>query len=175
MADREDEELQMALRMSLQSSPPEAKRSKPREGAEESPEARNRRLQRELMASAAEKRIRATENKSPSLSPKVESPNKNVGPSGVPVSITEARRTVERKVRSGEALPPEVANELFSMVFGSGVSKGILAQWSNQGIRFGIAFYFFLYFCKCFALMFLYFNMKSLYFILIIYSCTREI
>ncbi|XP_039124294.1 ubiquitin carboxyl-terminal hydrolase MINDY-3 [Dioscorea cayenensis subsp. rotundata] len=136
MADREDEELQMALRMSLQSSPPEAKRSKPREGAEESPEARNRRLQRELMASAAEKRIRATENKSPSLSPKVESPNKNVGPSGVPVSITEARRTAERKVRSGEALPPEVANELFSMVFGSGVSKGILAQWSNQGIRF---------------------------------------
>lgn len=136
MADREDEELQMALRMSLQSSPPEAKRSKPREVVEESPEARNRRLQRELMASAAEKRIRATESKSPSLSPKVESPNKNVGPSGAPALITEARRAAERKVRSGEALPPEVANELFSMMFGSGVSKGILAQWSNQGIRF---------------------------------------
>ncbi|KAJ0976574.1 hypothetical protein J5N97_012048 [Dioscorea zingiberensis] len=136
MADREDEDLQMALRMSLQGSPPEPKRSKPRDGAEESQEASNRRLQRELMAAAAEKRIRAAESKSPSLIPRVEASNKSVGASGVPVTMAEAVRTAERKVLSGEELSPEMANQLFTMVFGSGVSKGILAQWSNQGIRF---------------------------------------
>ena len=30
----------------------------------------------------------------------------------------------------------EEANQLFLVVFGTEVSKGILAQWSNQGIRF---------------------------------------
>uniref|UniRef100_A0A453BYQ4 Deubiquitinating enzyme MINDY-3/4 conserved domain-containing protein n=1 Tax=Aegilops tauschii subsp. strangulata TaxID=200361 RepID=A0A453BYQ4_AEGTS len=31
---------------------------------------------------------------------------------------------------------PELAEKLWLMVFGSGVSKAVLAQWSNQGIRF---------------------------------------
>jgi hypothetical protein len=37
---------------------------------------------------------------------------------------------------------------LFSMVFGSGVSKDILAQWSNQGIRYWIMWW--LPYCKWF-------------------------
>ncbi|ONK57542.1 uncharacterized protein A4U43_C09F1560 [Asparagus officinalis] len=46
---------------------------------------------------------------------------------------------VEKESRDfelGEELAPEVVDQLFSMAFGSGVSKQILAQWSNQGIRF---------------------------------------
>jgi len=40
--------------------------------------------------------------------------------------------------RTGRGLSSEEACQLFSMVFGSDVSKGILAQWSNQGIRYGM-------------------------------------
>jgi hypothetical protein len=35
----------------------------------------------------------------------------------------------------GEELPTDVAEKLWAMVFGAGVSKAVLAQWSNQGIR----------------------------------------
>uniref|UniRef100_A0A6V7QWB8 ubiquitinyl hydrolase 1 n=1 Tax=Ananas comosus var. bracteatus TaxID=296719 RepID=A0A6V7QWB8_ANACO len=160
MTHREDEELEMALRMSLQGAPPEAKRSKPRESAEESVEARNRRMQRELMAAAAEKRIRAAAE-SRNLSParpmtaggeeeEEEEEEEAKGKSGavaveVPVvsgAEPDSWRSVKveegerRVVDAGEELSPSVANELFLMMFGSGVSKDVLAQWSNQGIRF---------------------------------------
>ncbi|KAJ8476481.1 hypothetical protein OPV22_020208 [Ensete ventricosum] len=150
MADQEDEELQMALRMSLQSSPPEAKRSKQREIAEESVEARNRRLQRELMASAAEKRIRAAAATAPGN--KTVSPGKPVCAreesrnESVPMAITTATVAKEemslpqlekgRVLGCGEELSSVDAEQLFLMVFGSCVSKDVLAQWSNQGIRF---------------------------------------
>ncbi|PKA61527.1 hypothetical protein AXF42_Ash018814 [Apostasia shenzhenica] len=150
MAEREDEELQMALRMSLQGSPPEAKRSKPWESAEESVEARNRRLQRELMASAAEKRIRAAEIKTVSpvrpVSSKEEVGSENVTAGGVSpvvmegvVSRASEQMVVGSRRRESDAaveISMAVADQLFSMVFGSGVSKDILAQWCNQGIRF---------------------------------------
>ncbi|CAM8938988.1 unnamed protein product [Rhodiola kirilowii] len=41
----------------------------------------------------------------------------------------------KKDVDMGEELPMEKANQLFSMIFGESVSKGILAQWTNQGIR----------------------------------------
>jgi hypothetical protein len=42
---------------------------------------------------------------------------------------------VEEGEEDGEELPPDVAEKLWAMVFGEGVSKAVLAQWSNQGIR----------------------------------------
>lgn len=134
MADQEDEDLQMAIRMSMQHSPPEPKRSKPRDAAvsgivsgspEESPEAKSRRLQRELMAAAAEKRMMAAKS--------VSSPVVKGGKAG------EVGRKDESPMEGGnlsKELSLEEANQLFLMVFGSEVSKGILAQWSNQGIRY---------------------------------------
>ncbi|CAK9185214.1 unnamed protein product, partial [Ilex paraguariensis] len=49
MADQEEDDMQMALKMSMQHEPPEPKRSKPRDNAagpqaEESPEVKNRRF-----------------------------------------------------------------------------------------------------------------------------------
>ncbi|KAF8715558.1 hypothetical protein HU200_027217 [Digitaria exilis] len=161
MADREeDEELQMALRMSLQGSPPaqpEPKRSKPPPPVAESPEAEARRKQRELMAAAAEKRLRATAlpaavsvaRSSPPPPPPqpavVEPPpaaevskEEKVEPEPEPeptgVSMEEDREGEEEE--EGEELPPDVADKLWAMVFGGGVSKAVLAQWTNQGIRF---------------------------------------
>ncbi|CAL5032163.1 unnamed protein product [Urochloa decumbens] len=166
MADREeDEELQMALRMSLQGSPPaqpEPKRSKPPQSpAAESPEAEARRKQRELMAAAAEKRLRAAASPGPfSVAPSSPPPPQPepapVEPAPAPeaareetaepeleptgVHMEEAKEPeVEEEVEEeeeGEELPPDVAEKLWAMVFGGGVSKAILAQWSNQGIRF---------------------------------------
>ncbi|XP_020583747.1 ubiquitin carboxyl-terminal hydrolase FAM188A isoform X2 [Phalaenopsis equestris] len=148
MADREEEELQMALRMSLQGSPPEAKRSKPRESAEESVEAKNRRLQRELLASAAEKRMKAAENKRVVPTRPVSA----IGEAAEKGLVASARSSVSREEvasglpdgrieGSGRAeldtrveLSPVETDGLFSMVFGIGVSKNILAQWCNQGI-----------------------------------------
>jgi len=43
-----------------------------------------------------------------------------------------------KSVNLSKELSPEEANQLFAMVFGTEVSKGILAQWSNQGIRYFI-------------------------------------
>ncbi|KAJ4964781.1 hypothetical protein NE237_016630 [Protea cynaroides] len=159
MADQEEDDLQMALRMSLQNSPPEAKRSKPRENAgastvsdtqEESPEAKIRKSQRELMAAAAEKRLilarnlaaaKAEKSVAVSVAEKKSVPVSKVVKDKVtrPVSQkTEAGSLVEggKDLNLGEELSPEVANQLFSMVFGNGVSRDILAQWTNQGIRF---------------------------------------
>lgn len=135
MADQEDEDFQMAIRMSMQHSPPEPKRSKPRDAAvsgvvsgspEESPEAKSRRLQRELMAAAAEKRMMAAAKSVPA-------PIVKGGKSG------EVGRKEESRLEGGNSskeLSLEEANQLFLMLFGSEVSKGILAQWSNQGIRY---------------------------------------
>jgi ubiquitin carboxyl-terminal hydrolase MINDY-3/4 len=154
MGDREeDEELQMALRMSLQGSPPaqpEPKRSKPPPPAAESPEAEARRKQRELMAAAAEKRRRGAASpasvsvaRSP-LQPVVVEPapapevtkEQVEEPEQAGVSMEEAKEVVEEEEEEkGEELPPDVAENLWAMVFGRGVSKAVLAQWSNQGIR----------------------------------------
>uniref|UniRef100_A0A1D1XMK2 ubiquitinyl hydrolase 1 n=1 Tax=Anthurium amnicola TaxID=1678845 RepID=A0A1D1XMK2_9ARAE len=165
MADQQEEDdLQMALRISLQAAPPEAKRSKPPEDAEESPEARGRRLRREIMAAAAERRIAMTRAEGSGSAAKqavvpdgvaagaVESPRiqdrvdmHSGGGAGSPCAMTEAAGLPDRKVVGvsgtrevdvGEELRPEDANQLFFMLFGSSVSKDILLQWTNQGIRF---------------------------------------
>ncbi|KAJ1270962.1 hypothetical protein BS78_06G091700 [Paspalum vaginatum] len=153
MGDREeDEELQMALRMSLQGSPPaqpEPKRSKPPPPAPaaESPEAEARRKQRELMAAAAEKRLRAAAASvarsspprpaaaEPAPAPEAAREEK-AEPAQASVSMEEEAEEVDVEVEEGEELPPDVADKLWTMVFGGGVSKAVLAQWSNQGIRF---------------------------------------
>ncbi|KAI9078625.1 hypothetical protein K1719_039374 [Acacia pycnantha] len=134
MADHEEEDFQMAIRMSMQHSPPEPKRSKPRDTAisgvvlgspEESPEAKSRRSQRELMAAAAEKRMMAAKSAS--------SPIVKGGKSG------EVGRKEVSCLESGnlsKELSLEEADQLFFMVFGNEVSNSVLAQWSNQGIRF---------------------------------------
>ncbi|PIA41102.1 hypothetical protein AQUCO_02300125v1 [Aquilegia coerulea] len=153
MADQDDEDFRMALRMSL-NTPPEAKRSKPRENVivqpsieEESPETKNRRLQRELMAAAAEKRMLTSKN-----AVKREKNVSNLNVSVVeeseavskvdkmdvnsPVAQVVSRVEERRNLNSGKELSLAEANRLFSMVFGNGVSKEILSQWTNQGIRF---------------------------------------
>ncbi|CAL5209402.1 unnamed protein product [Lathyrus oleraceus] len=134
MADRgEDEDLEMAIRMSMT---PEPKRNKPRDEVagvvsgfpEDSPESKTRR--RELMAAAAEKRMATIVRVSP-LSP--------AGNKGLKKGGEVARRVEELPLRDEslcKELSAEEANKLFVMVFGSEVSKDILAQWCNQGIRF---------------------------------------
>lgn len=131
MADQEEEDLRAALRMSMQQhSPPEPKRSKPRDSpvgpptssSEESPEVKSRRLQRELMAAAAEKRMLASK----SYSEAVGSSSK---------SVKKGKDSSVKDENLGKELLETEANQLFSMVFGDEVSKEILAQWSNQGIR----------------------------------------
>jgi hypothetical protein len=136
MADRgEDEDLQMAIRMSMT---PEPKRNKPRDEVagvvsglpEDSPESKTRR--RELMAAAAEKRMAAIVRVSPSPAPAPAS-------KGVKKEAEVVRRVEELPLRSeslSKELSAEEANKLFVMVFGSEVSKDILAQWCNQGIRY---------------------------------------
>lgn len=128
----------MALRMSMQQWPPEPKRSKPRESGgaptgspDDSPEAKSRRLQRELMAAAAEKRLM--------MSGKPASPaRRNVAfPKEEKDGVAGGAGGDGRKeVSCGMELSDADVNQLFSMVFGNDVSKGILAQWCNQGIRF---------------------------------------
>jgi hypothetical protein len=134
MADRgEDEDLQMAIRMSMT---PEPKRNKPRDEVagvvsglpEDSPESKTRR--RELMAAAAEKRMAAIVRVSPSPAP---------ASKGVKKGAEIVRKVEELPLRSeslSKELSAEEANKLFVMVFGSEVSKDILAQWCNQGIRY---------------------------------------
>ncbi|CAI0562727.1 unnamed protein product [Linum tenue] len=155
MADQDEDDLRMALRLSmqnpstpepmLQNSPPEPKRSKPRDAAASavaggeasvSPDD-SRRLQRELMAAAAEKRMQAA---------KIASPSKSVTSSATAVTGSGPVKTADSAMKEkdgslkvcklGRELSIEEADQLFTMVFGTGVSKGILAQWSNQGIRF---------------------------------------
>lgn len=126
--DQEDEDLQMALKMSMQ--PPEPKRSKPGEAGapvEESPESKSRRVQRELMAAAAEKRMMmAAAARSQQQPPPAAAPSASAG------TVAEPKKSENL----AKELSVDDANQLFSMVFGSNVSKEILAQWTNQGIRF---------------------------------------
>nr|KJB59413.1 hypothetical protein B456_009G253500 [Gossypium raimondii] len=133
MADQQEEEdLRMALRMSMQNSPPEPKRSKPRDTAilpaATTPE-ESRQLQRELMAAAAEKRVLAAAKAAPPSSS--QSKNERSGD----FEMKEAEKKA-KEVNLGNELSDKEAHQLFAMVFGTGVSKDILAQWSNQGIRF---------------------------------------
>ncbi|MBA0623936.1 hypothetical protein Godav_009370 [Gossypium davidsonii] len=133
MADQQEEEdLRMALRMSMQNSPPEPKRSKPRDTAilpaATTPE-ESRQLQRELMAAAAEKRMLAAAKAAPPSSS--QSKNERSGD----FEMKEAEKKA-KEVNLGNELSDKEAHQLFAMVFGTGVSKDILAQWSNQGIRF---------------------------------------
>ncbi|XP_049388783.1 uncharacterized protein LOC125853155 isoform X1 [Solanum stenotomum] len=160
MADQEDEELKMALRMSMQKESPEPKRSKPGEevsgggGGEEgeSPEVKNRRRQRELMAAAAEKRMLAlpknvvVEKSGGSGSRVVECKGKSVNlVTGEDKNVNLVKgeeknvnlvKGKEKNVNLGEELSLAEANELFSMIFGCEVTRDILGQWTNQGIRF---------------------------------------
>ncbi|KAK7848677.1 ubiquitin carboxyl-terminal hydrolase mindy-3 [Quercus suber] len=109
MADQEEEDLRIALRMSMQHSPPEPKR--------------------ELMAAAAEKRMLAARTGSAS----------GLAGSGLGSVSKVEKKEKELGVESvnlGKELSQEEAKQLFSMVFGTEVSKDILAQWTNQGIRF---------------------------------------
>ncbi|KAL3339869.1 hypothetical protein AABB24_028465 [Solanum stoloniferum] len=160
MADQEDEELKMALRMSMQKESPEPKRSKPGEevsgggGGEEgeSPEVKNRRRQRELMAAAAERRMLAlpknvvVEKSGGSGSRVVECKGKSVNlVTGEDQNVNLVKgeeknvnlvKGKEKNVNLGEELSLAEANELFSMIFGCEVTRDILGQWTNQGIRF---------------------------------------
>ncbi|XP_010534039.1 PREDICTED: ubiquitin carboxyl-terminal hydrolase FAM188A-like [Tarenaya hassleriana] len=148
MADRqEDEDLKLALKMSMQHTPPEPKRSKPREGSgsgslaggsrDESPETKSRRLQRELMAAAAEKRMLASGKSSPAES-RVQASSSMAANMSAKV-VKKDNELGSGDTGFGRELSPEEANELFVIVFGGNVSKGILTQWTNQGIRFSPA------------------------------------
>ncbi|KAI3464650.1 hypothetical protein Pfo_021313 [Paulownia fortunei] len=140
MVDQEEEDLKMALRLSMQHhESPEPKRSKSRENSgvvgeeqqpEESPEVKNRRMQRELMAAAAEKRmaVRSVESVKDVKIRGLEDEGKG---KGVSLEKAEGKSGI-----LGIELSLVEANQLFLMIFGEGVSKDVLAQWSNQGIRF---------------------------------------
>ncbi|KAK1263743.1 hypothetical protein QJS04_geneDACA008635 [Acorus gramineus] len=148
MADRfeEDELLQMAIHMSLHTSPPDPKLSKPRQGCsviEESPEAREQRV---LRAAAEERRMLSSGRTASFIaSPNAAGKSVIASSGGVEVAVEEGvsvSTSSEERREAGcvpvleEALPLEVAEKLFYMVFGSDVSRDILGQWSNQGIRF---------------------------------------
>ncbi|CAM6105339.1 unnamed protein product [Calypogeia fissa] len=175
MGEHDDEELQRAFRMSLQPIP-DAKRSKPRDNASlsspppatqpspsETADARNRRLQRELLAAAAEQRRTKTAAWGGSLSGAMDAPvpssslevvSDSRSPSGVaaPVQdrvsgsslqISSGREVGEKIVRGKrrvdddrQYLPYRLAEQLYTMVFGTNFSKDVLAQWCNQGFRF---------------------------------------
>ncbi|XP_078447547.1 ubiquitin interaction motif-containing protein [Wolffia australiana] len=124
---KEEEDLQMALRMSLQSSPSDSKRSMPPEDVEESPEAKGRRLRREIMAAAAEKRM-ATSSRS--------AKDKAAAGSTASAVVDDPEMDRGAKRVDGKQLSAEEADRLFLVLFGGAVSKSILAQWTNQGIRF---------------------------------------
>ena len=58
--------------------------------------------------------------------------------SGLGLTLKVEKKEKELGVESvnlGKELLQEEAKQLFSMVFGTEVSKDILAQWTNQGIR----------------------------------------
>ncbi|KAK6118915.1 hypothetical protein DH2020_047342 [Rehmannia glutinosa] len=172
MADQEDEELKMASRQSTpQHESPEPKRSKPLENSgvggeashpEESPEVRNRLLQRELMAAAAERRMSAAKSAAAAAAKNVESvkdvkiAEKRTAEvktaAATAVKNMESVKDVNIKGLEGDSKGKGVnlekvegksgisdtslsvleADELFLMIFGNRVSKDVLAQWSNQ-------------------------------------------
>lgn len=148
MADHDDEELRMALQMSLQP-PPEAKRSKPRENAGtgasmEVSEDNARRLQRELRASAAEKRMQSAQTpRVQTLSPNIHM-QEGTGMAEVkerpftvdklsPQQVYRGKRSIDDET---QGLSVQQSEQLYSMVFGPQVTKDVLSQWCNQGFRF---------------------------------------
>ncbi|KAK4767320.1 hypothetical protein SAY86_015070 [Trapa natans] len=141
MEDQEEDDLQMALRMSIQHSPPVPKRSRRRDAdgsSAPSPE-ESRRMQRELMAAAAEKRMLASRSITVTT-PSVSTP----APYHAEASSTPAPKDniikgfVKTKKEVGRELSTDEAYRLFLMVFGDDVSEDILTQWTNQGIRFSL-------------------------------------
>ncbi|CAH9085257.1 unnamed protein product [Cuscuta europaea] len=152
MVDQEGEELKMALRMSLQNESPEPKRSKPGEISvcgeeEESPAVRNRRKQRELMASAAEKRMIASKHAAASVSATVIGNAEKRGETCATQEKTDDSssglndalnlvRYDHKNVNLGNELSVAEAEQLFSLIFGRNVTRDVLGQWTNQGIRF---------------------------------------
>ncbi|KAI7997172.1 Ubiquitin carboxyl-terminal hydrolase MINDY-3 [Camellia lanceoleosa] len=144
MADQEEEDLRMAMRMSMQHEPPEPKRSKPREnvvgggGPAGSPE-ESRKMQRELMAAAAERRMVAARGAAAAAQMAEKSVAVAVEEKGLGDRAEGQKCMGDSKgknVELGKELSLAEANQLFLMVFGSAVTRDILAQWSNQGIRF---------------------------------------
>ncbi|KAL3641128.1 hypothetical protein CASFOL_016096 [Castilleja foliolosa] len=138
MADQEEEDLKMALKLSLQDYEAlELKRSKSREyfgvdrEAPPTPEVKNQLIQPELIAAAAEKRFAA--GKSVESAMGVDS--KGLGDEGKGEGVIVAKGA-DKSGTSVIELSTIEANKLFLMIFGEGVSKDVLAQWSNQGIRF---------------------------------------
>ncbi|KAI4389735.1 hypothetical protein MLD38_001931 [Melastoma candidum] len=128
MADQEEEEnLRTALRMSMQTPEPKRSRLPPDSASPVSPSPEDcdvdgssrRAHRRELMAAAAEKRLLASR-----------------ATSSAPAMAAPAASSSERRERVGRGLSGEEARELFEVVFCGNVSKGILSQWTNQGIRF---------------------------------------
>ncbi|XP_057490419.1 uncharacterized protein LOC130776257 [Actinidia eriantha] len=136
MADKEEEELRMALRMSMQNESPEPKRSKPREnaggGPADSPDVKSRKVQRELMAAAAERRMMGAQSEEK----RVAATKKERGVGGRDEGQKCVADSVGKNLNLGKELSVAEANQLFLMVFGSEVTRDILAQWSNQGVRF---------------------------------------
>ncbi|KAL6524981.1 hypothetical protein OROMI_030574 [Orobanche minor] len=141
MADQEEEDLKMALRLSMQDhESPEPKRSKSREnfndGAvapllEDSPGVKNHQTQRELMAAAAEKRMAAMKSVESARDAESKGLEDEVKCEGMSLEKSaDISGTSEMELSVAEA------NKLFLMIFGERVSKDVLAQWSNQGIRF---------------------------------------
>jgi len=124
MADKEEEDLRIALRVSMQHSPPEPKRSKPRDtpaGAPAvSPDESPQRLQQELMAVTTKKRMLAARTGS----------DLSLAGSGLGSVSKVEKKEKELGVESvnfGKELSQEEAKQLFSMVFRTEVSKDILA------------------------------------------------
>lgn len=128
----------------------------------ESEEARARRTQRELRAAAAEQRMLASQKDPSSPSPVRQqasssaevmsrSPISSMSPQAATSdscgSALAGRAAVashgERGVRGrksigdiSQQLPLRVAEQLFTMVFGTRVPPDVLAQWCHQGFRF---------------------------------------
>lgn len=115
----DEQELQKALLMSLQPAP-EAKRSKPRDGFVAEPQdaaSHARMTERELRAAAAEQRMLALQR-----------------PSHDKAASTTSSQPVPHI--TGDLLPFPDVEKLFSIVFGSKVSKEVITQWCHQGFRF---------------------------------------
>ncbi|XP_042060219.1 ubiquitin carboxyl-terminal hydrolase MINDY-3-like [Salvia splendens] len=170
MVDQEDVEMKMALRNDSQPhESPEPKRSKPRDssGGEDS----QRRMQRELRAAAAEKRMAASRGTASAAGSSVVGSGKggeveqqrlaegqSVAAMATAVENVESVGDVKFQELEGASsrgkgvvgmegmqstsgisdisLSVLEADELFFMIFGNGVSKDVLTQWTNQGIRF---------------------------------------
>lgn len=99
---------------------------------EESSEVKNRRKQRELMAAAAEKRMMAA-----AAAPACVGKAGKSGGASVGVNKSVNLMNPEKKnVSLEKELSMAEAQQLFLMMFGNEVTKGVLAQWSNQGIRY---------------------------------------